>query len=94
MNRLIVVFGIQRTGTTWCFNATKKMLEKRSDSFQSGFANKPSVNWVENPETVLIKTHTPWRMNELENLVEKGAGRIIMSVRDPGQTVLSQIRVF
>lgn len=94
MNKLIVVFGLPRTGTTWSFNATKKMLEKKGENFQSGFAHKPSVNWVENPETLLMKTHTPWRMDELSNLVEKGAGKLIMSVRDPGQTVLSQIRVF
>ena len=86
-----MVFGLPRTGTTWAFNVAKEMLN--NTDFQSGFAVKPSVNWVENPETVLLKTHTPWRLDELGNLLENGAGRLIMSVRNPGDTAMSQMRV-
>ena len=91
MNKFIMVFGLPRTGTTWSFNVAKEMLKGKD--FNSGFAEKPSVNWVEDPQIVLLKTHTPWRLDELGNLLESGAGRLIMSVRNPGDTVLSQIRV-
>lgn len=86
-----MVFGLPRTGTTWAFNVAREMLKGKD--FNSGFADKPSVNWVEDPQIVLLKTHTPWRLDELGNLLESGAGRLIMSVRNPGDTVLSQMRV-
>lgn len=86
-----MVFGLPRTGTTWAFNVAREMLKGKD--FNSGFASRPSVNWIEDPQVVLLKTHTPWRLDELGNLLESGAGRMIMSVRNPGDTVLSQMRV-
>jgi hypothetical protein len=91
MNKFVMVFGLPRTGTTWAFNVAREMLKGKD--FNSGFVSRPSVNWVEDPQIVLLKTHTPWRLDELGNLLESGAGRMIMSVRNPGDTVLSQMRV-
>lgn len=93
MQKFVMVFGLPRTGTTWAFNVCREMLKQNNVDFSSGFAYRPSVNWVDDPEVVLLKTHSPWRLNELHNLLESGAGRMIMSVRDPATTVLSQMRV-
>lgn len=93
MEKFIMVFGLPRTGTTWAFNVVKSMLDAEKTNYQSGFAVKPSVNWVDNPDTVLVKTHTPWRTDEFGSLLESGSARLIMSVRNPQDAIASQVRV-
>lgn len=93
MNKIILTFGFPRTGTTWAFNAVRMIAKKNSVNFKSGFSPSAPVDWINDEDTIILKTHSPWRTNELENIMNAGAAKLIFSVRDAASTVVSQKRI-
>lgn len=97
MNRLVIVYGLPRTGTTWAFNAVMTILKTQGSAVQGIYAgpstDRAILSRYSDVESLVIKTH---RLRHLRMAGEEVNGaklRILLSMRDPGETVLSQLRV-
>lgn len=93
MPTLIITHGLSRTGTTWSFNVCRKLLSQAQLPYSSAFAFNPPVSFARSDAIFLLKTHSLWRPNILHALLAADAARLVVSVRDPGQTALSLLRV-
>lgn len=97
MNRLVIVYGLPRTGTTWAFNAVMTILKSEGSAVQGIYAgpstDRAILGRYSDATSLVIKTH---RLRHLRMAAEEVKGaklRILLSMRDPGETILSQLRV-
>jgi hypothetical protein len=94
---LVFCNGMMRSASTWCYNATRALLELcyPGEAIASGYTDKP-VEFLRAvaPEAkhVLIKNHhfTPLAYT----LARTGAAKVIFTIRDPADAVASGIRSF
>jgi len=99
--KLIICFGHPRSGSTWPFNVTSQLIDATTYSYHKCFVNKKGKGLesakkdIKNKDFLIIKTHN---IKILKLIIENLSYRskdcfFILSLRDPLQTVLSQIRI-
>ncbi|MCP9928480.1 ATP-binding protein [Cyanobium sp. CH-040] len=97
MGPLIIVYGLPRTGTTWTFNAAINILRQKTANVRSFYAKpgleKLPIDACPTADSVVIKTHKLQHVNTACQQAEPQRIRILLALRDPGDTILSRIRV-
>ena len=98
--KIVVSIGAPRSGTTWAFNTTKSLFQEQNISHTSLFTNQEEINEAishinENPPDFLfIKTHKVRTLKVISSFLPGLIfPNLIISVRDPLQTILSQLRI-
>lgn len=97
MGSLIIDYGLPRTGTTWVFNAAINILNEQGLSIRSFCASSESerlpINEYPSVDAIVVKAQKLQHVNSACKTVESQRIRILLTLRDPGDTILSRIRV-
>ncbi len=99
--KLIICFGHARSGTTWAFNVTSQLIDATTYSYHKCFVNKKGKGLesakkdIKNKDFLIIKIHN---IKILQLIIDNLSYRskscfFILSLRDPLQTILSEMRI-
>ncbi len=98
--KLILCIGAARSGTTWSFNVLKSIVESNSDLTYSLFSSKNEINKAiqalsqKSFDFLIFKTHSLEILKIIkESLPDRKLPLTTISVRDPLNTILSNLRI-
>jgi Sulfotransferase domain len=94
MSEVIISFGLPRSGSTWVYNALRRLLAVRTAPialFSDNLAATP-MNWPAQGQALLVKTHDP--SAEMISFASFVNAKWIVCVRDPRDCVVSAMEVF
>ena len=90
---IVLINGMQRSGSTFCFNVAREILEKTGSVFSIATDNYvEAVKKSNKSDHILIKTHTP--DEALSKLVNQDKIKCICSFRNPSNAIESWMSTF
>ena len=95
---ILFTFGSPRSGSTWLHNVVRRLLILSKISFRAGFSSDPGAALKRglNPnlhEVIVLKSHRWGDLGLLNQLVEEGLARVLVSTRETTSQIRSMTRI-